>query len=215
MHQSPVFSVGLFLTSPYGMSQMLESALAIQKNLDFGTFGFGVQRSGTEVLNVQNLHFAYGSSISNLDYGGSLELRQTSMSEYGNKMNLLFDLGAQTDVIDHLKFAMNISNLNQATIIDELIFSSIRMGVNYESSEKLFFNIEYEKILQGSNMVKTSFEYFIINQIAVRAGMQSKPLRPHAGLGIKWKRWNYSYAFARHPFLGNTHAISIEYDISR
>ncbi len=215
LHRNEGMTCGIFLNSPYSMHQMLESALAIHRNLSFGTFGFGIQKSGTEFLNVQNLHLAYGSSISNLDYGGSLELRQTSMSEYGNKMNILFDLGAQTEVIEKLKFAMNISNLNQAMIIDELIFSSIRMGVNYENSEKLFFNLEYEKVLQSSHIVKTSFEYFIINQIAIRTGMQSKPLRPHAGLGIKWKRWNYAYAFARHPFLGNTHAISIEYEISQ
>ena len=91
--------------------------------------------------------------------------------------------------------------------------STLRAGAGVELNRALFAGAEAEMSTDGSMLVRTGFEYEIIEKLSLRGGFCSEYTSFTFGLGYKLKSVFIDLAFATHERLGITSCASLVFQI--
>jgi hypothetical protein len=174
---------------------------------------FGVSSYGNEYLNENKIQTGLGYSLPSLTIGCVLNFMQTRIESFGVNHKLIFDLGASSEIIPKFIFSINIQNLSQARFNDQdYIESKIKIGGQFEISNKINLYSEIEKQLRSGNILKVGLEYEAIKQCFIRMGFNGNPINLNLGMGYYWRKWSYNYAFLIHPVLGPGHSFGLGHE---
>lgn len=232
VHGNDVWS---FFNNPGGLASVKSSTLAIGADqryglkelstLDFasawvsryGTWGAGVSRFGGKLFNQQAIGIAFANKLGIVSIGGNLQWFQTQIEGFGSGNGLVFSLGGIAELSPQFKMGASISNLNRGKVsrdTDQRIPTGISMGVNYTPIESLSLQLEIEKDIELSPVVKAGLEYGIKELIFLRTGVNTKPNRIFFGLGLKPGKFSFDYAHGQNSALGSTHHVSFALELS-
>jgi long-subunit fatty acid transport protein len=183
-----------------------------------GTFGLAVNYYGFSGYNEQRIGLAYARKLSKkLSIGAQLDYLGFSIPEYGRKSIFTFELGMQAQLIENLSVAIHVFNpVRQEIVPNENVPTVFRIGTAYTPNKKLVIAGELEKDIEMKMQFKAGVEYFIIDILALRAGVSTNPTQNSFGLGLKLDNGlNIDMATSYHYMLGFTPAISLSYGIKK
>ncbi len=211
------FSIGSdrrFFTNEIG-SYSLAFAYPVQKT---GTFGLAVNYYGFSGYNEQRIGLAYARKLSDkLSIGAQFDYLGFSIPEYGSKSIFTFEFGLQAQLIENLAIGVHIFNpTRQEVVPDENIPTVFRLGTAYTPNKKLVISGELEKDIEHPIQFKAGIEYFIVDILALRAGLSTNPTQNSFGIGLKLNNgFKLDLASSYHYTLGFTPALSLAYDIQK
>ena len=183
-----------------------------------GTFGLAVNYYGFSGYNEQRIGLAYARKLSEkISIGAQLDYLGFSIAEYGRKSIFTFELGMQAQLLENLSVAVHIFNpVRQEVVPDENVPTVFKLGAAYTPNKKLVVVGELEKDIEMKMQFKAGIEYFIIDILALRAGVSTNPTQNSFGLGLKLNNGlNIDMATSYHYTLGFTPAISLSYGIKK
>lgn len=209
-----------FLTSyylPFGIAPLSISAASFIYPLKNAAAGIFISRYGNKLYNEQTVNSAFAHKIDRYSLGLGLNLKQYSFSELGKRMVFICHLGGQAKISEEVVFAASIYNLNLARLSkSENIFVPVIMqaGFQYRPVQSVIINLETEKDLSNTPILKAGLQFDLGKSIQIRSGFSNLPSKVHLGLGIKIKSFDFNYAVISHPHLGNSHAFTLQLHLS-
>ncbi len=90
---------------------------------------------------------------------------------------------------------------------------SFHTGFRYDPVENFSVILEYSRFLGKYSKISLGADYAILKTFHIRGGISANPVIPSFGIGWTTNRLALSFAINRHPVLGNTPAISINYNL--
>lgn len=173
-----------------------------------GNFGLNMAYSGFSDYNETGLGLAYGRKLGNtLDVGAQFNYNSIRIAGYGNAAAVSFEIGSVLHLTEKLHAGIHINNpvggkfgKEQA----EKLPSVYTLGFGYDASDKFFVSTEINKEEDQPVNVNAGFQYRIIPQLLMRAGISSATTSGWAGVGLSWKSLRLDITTSYHPQLGIT-----------
>ena len=97
----------------------------------------------------------------------------------------------------------------------EKIASVYRGGLGYEISDKFFISAEVIKEENKNVGVNAVFQYVLVKQLLVRAGINTVNTQPFVGVGLKFGQFRIDLATAYHQQLGISPALMLLFDFQK
>ncbi|MCB0804562.1 MAG: hypothetical protein KDC05_02125 [Bacteroidales bacterium] len=196
-----------------------------------GTLGTGLQYFGYELYNESKLGIAYAKRLGeNSSAGLQLDYFNRHIAEgYGNAGAITFEIGFISKLNDVLTVGVHVFNPIQAKYsgsTDEKIPSVFVVGLVYKIDESLLITAETEKNMNFKPLIRTGFEYEVVEKVAVRIGFSTQPARTGSesfsaanmytfGFGYQLDRLIVNIAASVHQVLGWSPGVSLSYAFTR
>lgn len=183
-----------------------------------GTFGLTVNYYGFSGYNEQRIGLAYARKLSEkLSIGAQFDYLGFAIPEYGRKSIFTFELGMHAQLIENLSVGIHIFNpVRQEVVPGEKVPTVFKLGAAYNPNKKLVVAGELEKDIEMKMQFKAGLEYFIIDILALRAGVSTNPTQNSFGIGLRLDNGlKMDVATSYHYTLGFTPAISLSYGIKK
>lgn len=155
-----------------------------------GTFALTLHHFGFEGFNEQKFGIAYGRKLlDGLSIGAQVLLLNTSIPEYGNKLNVTFELGMITQLLPKLQLGAHVYSPMQLELANgENLPTIFKIGLAYLPSEKLVCTGELEKDIAFPARVKFGIDYQVVEQVHIRTGIATNPTTLAFGAGYRLQK---------------------------
>lgn len=176
-----------------------------------GTFGLQADYFGYSNFSETQIGLGYGRSLgSKVDVGVKFNYYNLRIPGYGNASTFHFEAGVLMHLTEKLHAGFSVFNpvggmLNKTT--NEKIASVYRGGLGFEVSDKFFISAEVIKEEGKQVGVNAAFQYLLVKQLLVRAGINTVNTQPFIGVGLKFGQFRVDVATAYHPQLGISPAV--------
>jgi len=178
----------------------------------------GAARLGNNIYNEHRLSLGAGNQFGHTGLGLQVNYFQFSFEGLGSRQVVVLEFGGVTEITPEFFFGAHIYNLNQAKIsraTGEPIPTLIKAGLSYHPHDRLLVGIEVEKDIDFEPNLKFGLEYKPIQMASFRTGLNSRPARYFFGFGLEVNPFELDYGISHHPSLGNSHQLSISYQLSK
>jgi hypothetical protein len=216
LHQSACFFISY--EHILNFSPLKKAGAGFILPMKYGVGGLDMQKFGDNLYNEIKIGFSYAHCVRNVSLGVKVNYSQISIEGYGNKKNIIAELGGIVRLTERLYFGAHIFNLNQAKIKKapfELIPVIMKTGLSYRIEKKISLNAEIEKEINFKPILKTGIEYNLTENIFLRTGISSNPRINYFGIGIYQKKYSIDYSFNVNPALGSVHLLSLSYSFNK
>jgi hypothetical protein len=181
-----------------------------------GTFGFSVSHFGFSLYSETKAGLAYAQKLSEkVSAAVQMNYHNTFIGEgYGNKGNITAEAGVQAELAENLTLGAHIFNPFRARIADhfnERIPTIMRLGLNYQVSEKVIIAAEAFKDSEYKAQIRSGLEYHVVEQLYLRAGISTNPAMNSFGFGLNLKNLKIDFATSMHSALGYTPSFTMNY----
>ncbi len=201
-------SVGVAYENRFLVPHMGTANLAIIYPLKFGNMGLSMSYFGYALYHQMKMGLAYARSFGpRLRIGVQLDYLQTGLGDiYGSRSNVTFEMGAQSDVTEHLTFGVYVYNPVRVKFSDyanEKIPAVFRFGVAYHFSDKLLTTAEVEKNTDYQPVIlRGGIEYRYKKQFFFRVGFGTSRDVFSFGFGWHKKHMQFDIGTTMHQSLG-------------
>jgi hypothetical protein len=201
----------LYVPSQFGLTELRYGAVAAATPVGNCTLGVGVRSYGFELYRECTGSLASAFSYSTLSFGITLNCHTASIRNYGSAATIGIDVGVKATLADRFCWGIAAKNINSPTIgvSHEQLPQVFTSGILYHPTGDVNLVVDYELEPGYDPSPRFGFEYWIVPQLALRAGMSDQPTRYAAGMGVKISRFQVDYAMSDHQELGWTHEASI------
>lgn len=181
-----------------------------------GTFGLQADYFGYSNYNETQLGLGYARSLgSKIDVGVKFNYYNLRIPAYVSTSTFHFEAGVLMHLSEKLHAGFSVFNpvggvLNKAA--NEKIASVYRGGIGYEASDKFFISAELIKEENKNVGVNAAFQYTLVKQLLIRAGINTVNTQPFVGVGLKFGQFRVDVATAYHPQLGISPALMLLFD---
>jgi hypothetical protein len=153
-----------------------------------GTFGLVAQSFGYEEFRQQKIGLSYARKLwSSLAVGAQFDYFQTRIPEYGNHGILTFEAGLQANISKTLMVGAHVFSPAQVEIAEgENLPTIFRLGLAWQTSERLILCTEIEKDLEFSPRWRTGLSYQPVQALSLRAGYATEPSMLFFGVGFNF-----------------------------
>ena len=171
-------AAGLYAERRFLLNELNNYTAVVGLTTNSGNFGLKTNYSGFADYNETQLGLAYGRSLgSKLDIGAQINYNSISIAGgYGSASAICFELGTILHVTDKLNAGLHINNPVGGKFgkdQQEELSSVYSFGIGYDASEKFFISAEIEKEEDQPVNVNAGFQYKLIPQLLVRAGVST------------------------------------------
>ena len=209
-------TVSAGFTNAYFIKELATNSIAIGLPTKSGTFGLNYSYFGYSKFNQNKMGLAYAMAIGNkLSAGIQINYLYTHIQgEYGTSGSAYGEIGLLSEPIDDFFLAAHISNFwrtkysSENEIYIPMIF---RMGAAYLLYKKALLSIEFEKDIERELIFHSGLEFNMNNQFYFRFGIATNPMIFSFGFGYKINSFKADIAFSKHPVLGFSPAISLNW----
>lgn len=184
-----------------------------------GTFGLQADYFGYSNYNETQLGLGYARSLgSKIDVGVKFNYYNLRIPGYESASTFHFEAGVLMHLTEKLNAGFSVFNtvggmLNKTS--NEKIASVYRGGIGYEASDKFFISTELIKEENKNIGVNAAFQYTLVKQLLVRAGINTVNTQPFVGVGLKFGQFRVDMAAAYHPQLGLSPAVMLLFDFKQ
>jgi len=209
-------AAGVYFENRFLMKELSRKVVAVVMPSRSGVFGLTFDNFGSSLYSENKVGLAFARSFgSNLSAGIQLDYMNTHLAEsFGNHSTVTFEAGVLAHVNRDLSLAAHVFNPLNVKLSNETgerIPSIIRLGAEYDFSEKLILTGEAEKNIDQKMQVKSGVEYRIVNQAMVRAGITTNPITYTFGFGLDMKKFKVDLSSTVHQVLGYSPQVSVCY----
>lgn len=184
-----------------------------------GTFGLQADYFGYSNYNETQLGLGYARSLgSKIDVGVKFNYYNLRIPVYGSASTFHFEAGVLMHLSEKLHAGFSVFNpvggvLNKTA--NEKIASVYRGGIGYEASDKFFISAELIKEENKNVGVNAAFQYVLVKQLLIRAGINTVNTQPFVGVGLKFGQFRVDVATAYHQQLGISPAVMLLFDFKQ
>jgi hypothetical protein len=184
-----------------------------------GNFGVQADYFGYSNYNETQLGLGYGRSLgSKVDVGVKFNYYNLRAGSYGSASTFHFEAGVLMHLSEKLHAGFSVFNpvggeLNKET--KEKIAAVYRGGFGYEASDKFFITAELVKEENKNVAVNAAFQYALVEQLLIRAGINTLNEQPFFGAGLKLGQLRIDLATSYHPQLGLSPAVMLLFNFSK
>jgi hypothetical protein len=200
---------------PYGISAINDAGVAFLKRFGTGVMGVVCQSYGNTEFNRKRMNLGYALALSpKLSASGSLGYSSTRiMNGYGVASTFWMNVGATYNVRKDWKWAavadLPLKSLKNA----EDLPATLRLGTTYSFGEQVNLSGQLSSSTSQTSSLSYSFglEYFPVDLLAFRLGMNTHWQTWSMGVGTHLKNYSLDVSATVHPQLGITPQISFTY----
>lgn len=184
-----------------------------------GTFGLQADYFGYSNYNETQIGLGYARSLgSKIDVGVKFNYYSLRIPAYESASAFHFEAGVLMHLSEKLHAGFSVFNpvggvLNKTA--NEKIASVYRGGIGYEASDKFFISAELIKEENKNVGVNAAFQYTLVKQLLIRAGINTVNTQPFIGVGLKFRQFRVDMATAYHPQLGISPAVMLLFDFKQ
>jgi hypothetical protein len=178
-----------------------------------GAFGLQADYFGYSNYNETQIGLGYARSLGKkIDVGAKFNYYSLRIPAYTSTSTFHFEAGVLMHLSEKLHAGLSVFNpvggeLNKAA--NEKIASVYRGGLGYEVSDRFFISAELIKEEIKNAGVNAVFQYELVKQLLIRAGINTVNTQPFVGVGLKFGAFRVDVATAYHPQLGVSPAVMI------
>ncbi|MDW7691664.1 hypothetical protein R9C00_17050 [Flammeovirgaceae bacterium SG7u.111] len=198
----------------YGLSAFTTLAAGVSVPVKELVVGIQVKKLGDKVYSEQIAGLALAHQLGVVQLGLKANFLQINQLGLGSITVPYVEFGVITKLSDKVYLGAHLFNLTQASITNEYkerIPTRVQLGIAYKAAEKLYLNMEIEKDLEYSPLLKAGLEYKVIELLRLRAGANIPSKQNYFGLGLELKNLTIDYAYAHHSHLGASSELSLSY----
>ena len=170
--------IGISYSTSFMIKETSTKTICIVLPLKPGVFGITYSHFGYQLYNTQKAGIGYSRDFSKkIRAGLQLDYLMTNFgNNYGNKNNVTFEIGVQTDISENITIGVWTFNpvlvkLNTETELEESIPGVLRIGARWKLSPSLMLTIETEKNTVIDPVVfRGGLEYSIKDKFFIRTG---------------------------------------------
>ncbi len=208
--------IGAYYENRFLVKQLSRSAFVAAVPTKKGTFGLSYSGFGYSAFKETKLGLAYGMAFGeNFSAGVQLDYLNYKMSDiYGRSNAVTGELGFRGVLSKSVVVAAHLYNPFRAKITsynNEVLPSTIRLGLQYIFSEKVNLNAEAEKTSYQKLNFKGGIEYKPSKELYIRAGANSFPKQVSFGVGVLFSEFKCDVSAAYHSILGFSPQIGLSY----
>ena len=210
-------AAGAYYENRFNLSEMSLRGAVFAVPTKAGTFGLNVQQFGFSAYNETKYGLAYARKFGD-NFSAGIQLNYMTVrvqaEEYGNRNLISAELGFQANITEKLKVGAHVFNPTTTELDDydnERLPTIMRVGLQYDFSEKVMAFAEVEKDVDRPAHVKLAVEYQVIDLIHLRAGISTNPFRNSFGFGLNLKGLSLDIASTYHEILGYTPQVGLSY----
>ncbi len=209
-------TVSAGFTNAYFVKELSTNTIALGLPVKGGVFGLNYTYFGYSKFNQNKIGLAYAMQLGKkISAGMQINYLYTHIEgEYGTSGVAYGEIGLLSQPIDNLFIAAHISNFwhtKYTDYTDIYIPMIFRIGAGYLLYQKALLSIEFEKDFEQDLIFKSGLEFDLNKQFFFRFGVATNPMVFSFGFGYKIKMFKADIAFSKHPVLGYSPAISLNY----
>ncbi len=213
-------TIGAGFQNAYFIKELSTNVLALSLPTKSGVFGVNYSYFGYPKFNQNKFGLAFGKKLAKrISAGIQINYLHTHIEgEYGSQGKVFGEIGILTEPFNNFYLGAHISNFWQAryTDVDEIYLPMIfKLGTSYLLYKTALISAEIEKDLNFPVIFRSGLEFNMINKFFLRFGITSNPMLFSFGFGYKLTPFNVDIAFTKHPVLGYSPAITLEYSIRK
>lgn len=212
-------TAGVYYENKFLVKEMsLQAATFVLPAKKLGVFAVSFSRFGYSLYNESKYGLAYARSFGpNFSAGIQMNYLRTHIAEdYGSKGYFTVELGVRANLTKQLVIGFHAYNLTRAKMANynnERIPTILRLGLQYDFSEKVFLSVEAEKDIDFKPVFKMGMEYRPVKLFYIRAGVSTNPFISSFGIGFNISdKMNIDLASTIHPVLGFSPMASLSYN---
>ena len=204
----------------YFIKELGTNVLAFAIPSKSGVFGVNYSYFGYSKFNQNKFSLAYGKKLGKrISAGIQLNYLYTHIEgEYGSQGLASGEIGLLTEPLDDFFIGAHLSNFWRAkyTGIDEIYLPMLfKIGASYILYKTVLLSAEVEKDLELPLVFKSGLEYGLADKFFLRFGIATNPMIFSFGFGYDLKPFKVDLAFTKHPVLGYSPVVSLEYTINK
>lgn len=185
-----------------------------------GTFGLCITNFGFSLYNENKYSLSFAKAFGEkFSMGIAMDYLTTRIAEgYGNKGVLAAEVGIQAKPIKGLTIGAHAFNPTRAKINsynNERLPTIIRLGADYNFSDKVTLAIETQKDIQYKAEFKAGLEYRAVKEFYLRIGTSTNPTLTSCGFGLNLKNLKVDFSGNYHQTLGFSPQIALSYTFSK
>jgi len=211
-------AAGLYGERRFMLNELNNYSAVFGLTTNKGNFGFKAGYSGFTGYNETQLGLAYARKLGDkIDVGVQFNYNGINIPTYGNASAVSFEIGTIVHVSEKLHAGMHANNPVGGKFgkeQQEKLSSLYAVGLGYDASPKFFISCELEKEEDQPINVNTGFQYKLISQLLVRAGVSSSTSTFWAGIGLSLKSLRIDVTSAFHSQLGVTPGVLILFNFN-
>lgn len=209
-------SAGAFYENRFTTKELSDKGVIVALPFRTSAFAISYRSFGYSAFNTSKASLAYALKLSE-KFSAGIQFNYHSIriaENYGTQSNFTFEGGFLYRMNNRLSLAVHIYNPTRAKLAeftDERIPSLLRMGAGYKFSDKVMLTGEVRKSSDANASIRAGIEYWVVPQVAVRAGFGSEPAMYSFGFGYKLNTFQLDVAAGYHQLLGFTPQIALTY----
>lgn len=196
---------------PFAMPELRYLAFVLAYPTSVGTFGVSGRRFGFELYRETSFGLSYAAEVGGLFVGANVNYHSVTIARYGNGGTFGMDVGMLVPVFQTLRWGVAATNINAPHIgtDGEKLPQVFTTGISYRPIPSLSFGLDYEKEIGFAGTPKFGCEYWVIDEVALRAGFVDEPTLYTMGMGVRYSFFQVDYGVTIHRVLGLTHQMSV------
>jgi hypothetical protein len=207
---------GVYAERKFMLPELGYNAFAGVVPIKGGTFGLSYSRFGYSKYNENKVGLAFAKKLGER-ISAAVQLNYLTKyigDGYGRNAAFVAEFGIQAILVKGLTLGAHVFNPTRAKSADynkEKIPTSIKVGLQYAFSDKIFWAIESEKDIYYKANFKTGIEYRVIPQFYLRGGLSTRQNMSSFGFGVLLKKFKLDLAATYHEQLGFSPHLGLSY----
>lgn len=211
-------SAGMFYENRFMLPELskfgVALAIPVQKA---GVFGLNFSRFGYSQYNENKVGLNYARAFGKIfSIGIQFNLHVLQLGDiYGNRVTGTGELSFQVKPLPKWIIAAHIFNPTRTPMADynrEKIPTIFRVGSSYQFHEKVLASVEVETDIDFRPTFRAGVEYHAVKPVYFRIGVNSNPISPTFGLGVKVRKFILDAAALWQPVVGFSPQVGLSFD---
>lgn len=207
--------INLFYRNYYGIKNLDQIDLEFQFMAFNIPLGIGVGHYGISTYNETEIRLAGAYRLLKaIDLGFSMNLYHVALKNYGQDYTAGFTLAAMYEIVNNIKAAFVVDNLNEPELgsAKEKIPVTMALAFAYQPADDFQVVIDLLKEPDYGFDFRAGFIYHFRRWFALRSGFKTIVKTFGAGFSMDFNRFELGYAFEYNLDLGGSHSISVGYE---
>lgn len=205
------FSAGINYENRFGISELGTRTAGLTIPAGNASLGIVYSHFGYNHFRRELAGLSCGMALGeNIDAGLQIDyIAEKTSGEYADRYCLTFEAGLLLSPKENVYIGIHVFNPVPNSLRRSFLPSAVRAGAGIELTRLLFAGAEAEMSSGEKLILRTGFEYRVLEKIQLRGGFSTENTSFTFGLGYLLKSLQLDLAFATHERLGITSSASL------
>lgn len=210
---------GAYYENRFESEELNTKALFLNYPTKLGSFGMVYSQFGFNLYKESKIGLSYSKALGKHFWAGLQfdQIRKELNQIYGSQSKYTFEVGLLAEIFPDFHLGFHLFNPMQTKFstwdYEDEIPTIGRFGFSWKLSNGTLISSEMQKGINDDLQTKVGVEYLINEKIFFRVGFSNHPNSISMGLGLSLKFLKANLAFSRHPVLGYTPSIDINFSL--